>query len=122
MVRQYEDGEDFSAVFPSHLNPAAYSVFSGVKPEATAFVDSCVFGAYIADAVAMATPVPFTDFDIDPYSSLQSELVPLGSPVFTNPFEPSTQTAEHAALLGTLDQLFGQPISPFTTIFPTENW
>ncbi|KAF8139935.1 hypothetical protein EV363DRAFT_1311173 [Boletus edulis] len=112
---------DFHTFFPSHLKPAAYSVFSGVKPEASLFVDSCMLGAYTADPMAF-TSAPFNDFDIGPYSSLNSELVPLGSPVFSNPFDPSTPTAEHAALLGTLDQLFGQPISPLTQNFPTEIW
>jgi len=78
-----------------------------------------MLGAYTADPLFLATPAPFTDFDIESYSS---ELVPLGSPVFSNPFEPSTPSAEYAALLGTLDQLFGQPISPHTPVFPTENW
>jgi hypothetical protein len=78
-----------------------------------------MLGAYTADPLFLATPAPFTDFDIESYSS---ELVPLGSPVFSNPFEPSTPSAEYAALLGTLDQLFGQPISPHTAVFPTENW
>ncbi|KAG6371635.1 hypothetical protein JVT61DRAFT_9349 [Boletus reticuloceps] len=108
---------DFHTFFPSHLKPAAYSVFSGVKPEASLFVDSCMLGAYTADPMAF-TSAPFNDFDIGSYSILDSELVPLGSPVFSNPFDPSTPTAEQAALLGTLDQLFGQPISPLTT----ENW
>lgn len=101
---------------PSHLNPGAHSVFSGVKPEATSFVDSCMLGAYTTGAQAF----PFTNFEIESYSSLDSALVPFGSPVFSNPFEPSTPTAGHLALLGTLDQLFGQSICPLTPVFPTE--
>ena len=77
-----------------------------------------MFGAYNTDVFVLPMPATFTDFDIEPYPSL----VPLGSPVFTNPFEPSTPTANHAELLGTLDQLFGQPISPLTPFFPIENY
>ena len=74
-----------------------------------------MLGAHTTDVLVL--PVPFSDFDIESYSSL----VPLGSPVFSNPFEPSTPTTKHLALLGTLDQLFGQPISPLTPYFPNEN-
>lgn len=81
-----------------------------------------MLGTYTANPLVLATPAPFTDFDIQSYSELDSELVPLGSPVFSNPFEPSTPTAEYAALLGTLDQLFGHPIPPHTSAFSTENW
>ncbi|KAH0838602.1 hypothetical protein J3R83DRAFT_6924 [Lanmaoa asiatica] len=121
MVKKSID-DDLSTLFPSHLEPGAHSVFSGVKPEATSFVDSCVLGAYTAGPLVLPAPVPFTDFDIESYSSMEPALVPFGSPVFSNPFESSTPTAEHSALLGTLDQLFGQPISPLTPIFYTENW
>lgn len=109
-------------IFPSHLRPGAHSVLSGVRPEAASFVDSCVLGAHTAGALVLPAPVPFADFEIESYSSLDSALVPLGSPVFTNPFEPSTPTAGHSELLGTLDQLFGQSISPLTPFFPTQNW
>ncbi|KAG9314661.1 hypothetical protein JVU11DRAFT_5466 [Chiua virens] len=93
MLKIKED--DFNSLYPSHLRPAAHSVFSGVKPQATSFVDSSYF-----------TP--------------DSGLVPLGSPVFTNPFESSSM-AGHSMMLGTLDQLFAQPVSPLT-LLPTESW
>lgn len=90
------------------MQPAANTVFAGIKPESIPFADSCVLGAYTAHSGTEFSPIPFGNFDVSMYETL----VPLGSPVFSNPFEPPS--AEHGALLGTLDQLFGQSISPLT--------
>ncbi|KIK99891.1 hypothetical protein PAXRUDRAFT_414321 [Paxillus rubicundulus Ve08.2h10] len=124
VIIEKEEADEGLPVLPSHLLPGAHSPFSGVKPEAIEFVDTCILGAYLADARAPASP-PCHSNDESYYTCFSQGAFPFGcSPVvFSNPFETSDFSTERPALLSALDQLFGQIVSPLS-LSPslTGNW
>ncbi|KIJ21451.1 hypothetical protein PAXINDRAFT_5622 [Paxillus involutus ATCC 200175] len=115
-----DEAEEDLPVLPPHLLPGAYTAFSGVRPEAIEFVDTCIFGAYITDAQAPASPLCHSE-DESYYTSRGASPFACSPVVFSNPFE--TSETERPALFSALDQLFGQAVSPLSlSPYLTGNW
>ncbi|KAG1716799.1 hypothetical protein ID866_397 [Astraeus odoratus] len=101
---------------PGVMAPANNTVLSGVKPEAIPFVDECTLTALNSYSSGPSTP-----FAIPTEHSFESlfsfDTAAYYSPVvFSNPFEKTGRSNERSPSLMTLDQLFGQSISPLTPI------
>ncbi|KAL4068360.1 hypothetical protein V8B97DRAFT_2009021 [Scleroderma yunnanense] len=101
---------------PSNMVPATNTALCGVKLEAIPFVDECMLSAF-----NYYSPPPSTPFAIpvDPsYAHAEGSFQwfsPTHSPViFSNPFEDKGHPSGRSPLLETLDQLFGQSVSPLT--------
>lgn len=107
---------------PSNAVPAANTVLCGVKPEAIPFIDECMLAAL--NSYSSLPSTPFADPADQSFSFGEDSLQwpsPTNSPViFSNPFEDKEYSNP---LLETLDQLFGQSISPLTPVpFQGAQW